>query len=131
MPSTPTVRAWGEPTLADMRAPGVPAEAIDETWKDDIVERLLRELKRQLSQLEDTKPTPEIDQSKIRAENVRALASIERTLARLLRIQEQRALDREKKVAARNDDARAALERRLDEQLAAMEALEPPAKPEQ
>ena len=129
MPHTPTRRDDGELSLACRRAGEV--EVIDENWKDDIVQRLLRELKRQLSQLENTKPTPEIDQANIRAANVKTLASIERTLDRLLLLEEQRVLNRETKVAAKNDDARMALERRLDQRLAAMRALPAPPKPQQ
>ncbi len=124
MPLTPPLCADGEPMLDEMRA-GAP-EVIDETWKDDIVKRLLLQLKRQLCQLENTKPTTEIDQANIRATNVKTLASIERTLERLLQMEQQRALARETKVAAKNDDARAALERRLDQLLAAAEAQVPP-----
>jgi len=128
MPHTPTRRDDGELSLACRRAGEV--QVIDENWKDDIVQRLLRELKRQLAQLENTKPTPEIDQANIRAANVKTLASIERTLDRLLLLEEQRVLNRETKVAAKNDDARMALERRLDQRLAAMRALPAPQKPQ-
>jgi hypothetical protein len=120
MPHTPTRRDNGELSLACRRAGEV--EVIDEKWKDDIVQRLLRELKRQLSQLENTKPTPEIDQANIRIVNVRAIASMERTLDRLIRQDEQRALNRETKVAAKNDNALEALERRIDQLAAAARA---------
>ena len=113
MTKTPPHREWFEPSLEQMRAGA--AEVIDEDWKDDIVERLLRELKRQLCQLENTKPTPETDQANIRSVNVKTLANIERTLDRILRLEEQRALKRETKVTANKDNARAELERRLDQ----------------
>ncbi|MGA7675123.1 MAG: hypothetical protein WCA78_08770 [Rhizomicrobium sp.] len=112
-----------------MRA-GAP-EVVDEDWKDDLVIRLLRELKRQLIQLENTKPTTEIDQANIRIVNVRALASMERTLDRLIRQDEQRALKRETKVATQNDDAYAELERRIDHLVAAADAQNSPAGPEE
>ena len=126
MPNTPNLPVGVERTLDQMRA-GEP-EVIDEAWKDDIVQRLLRELKRQLCQLENTKPTPEIDQANLRIVNVRALASMERTLDRLFRMDEQRELKRETKVAAKNDNALAALERRIDQLAAAAEASDDPEK---
>ena len=129
MPSAPTRLVGDEPTLDAMRAG--PREAVDDDLKDDLVIRLLRELKRQLIQLENTKPTPEIDQANIRAVNVKTLASIERSLERLLHIEQQRELRRETKVAAKNDDARAALERRLDQLLIAARAKPHPEESEQ
>jgi len=103
-------------------------EVIDEAWKEDMVNRLLLQLKRQLCQLENTKPTPEIDQANIRIVNVRAIASMERTLNRLIKQQEQQALERETKVAAKNDNALAELERRIDQLAAAASA---PRNPEE
>ena len=128
MPSTPTLLVGVEQTLDQIRA-GEP-EVIDEAWKDDIVHRLLRELKRQLCQLENTKPTPEIDQANIRIVNVRAITAMERTLDRLLRMDEQRELKRETKVAAKNDNAHAELERRIDQLAAAARASGDPEEPE-
>ena len=129
MPSTPNLPVGVERTLDQIRV-GAP-EVIDEAWKDDIVQRLLRELKRQLCQLENTKPTPEIDQANIRIVNVRAITAMERTLDRLLRMDEQRELKRETKVAAKNDNALAALERRIDQLAAAARASSDPEKPQQ
>ena len=119
MPKTPTENL-GEPPLADIRV-GAP-EAIDDDWKDDLVERLLRELKRQLIQLENTKPTPETDQANIRAQNMQSLARMERTLERLLQLHEQLALKHDTKAAKRNDDALRELECRIDRLIAAAEA---------
>ena len=129
MPKTPNLSVGVEPTLDQIRV-GAP-EVIDEAWKDDIVQRLLRELKRQLCQLENTKPTPEIDQANIRIVNVRAITAMERTLDRLFRMDEQRELKRETKVAAKNDNALAALERRIDQLAAAARASSDPEKPQQ
>ena len=128
MPLTPNLPVGVEPMLGEMRA-GEP-EVIDEAWKDDIVQRLLRELKRQLCQLENTKPTPEIDQANIRIVNVRAIASMTRTLNQLIQQDEQRALKRETKVAAQDDKAFAELERRIDQLVAAANAQNSPAGPE-
>lgn len=95
---------------------------IDDTWKDEFVDSLLRELRRQLQQLENTQATTHAEDAGIRAQNVQAIARIERSLDRLLKIQEDRALKRDLKVATNNDDARAALERRLDQLLEAARA---------
>jgi hypothetical protein len=70
MPLTPNLPVGVEPVGDEMRVGG--AGVIDDAWKDDIVNRLLLELKRQLCQLENTKPTTEIDQANIRIVNVRA-----------------------------------------------------------
>jgi len=129
MTKTPNLPVGVEPTLDEMRV-GEP-EVIDEAWKDDIVRRLLLQLKRQLCQLENTKPTPEIDQANIRIVNVRALASMQRTLAKLFQQDEQRALKRETKVAAQDDKAFAELERRIDQLVAAANANNSSAKSEE
>ena len=129
MPKTPTSLVGVELTLDQKRA-GEP-EVIDEAWKDDLVQRMLRELKRQLCQLENSKPTPEIDQANIRIVNVRALAAMERTLDRLLRMDEQRKLKCETTMAAKDDDTYAEIERRLDQRLAANGTQPIPKKPQQ
>jgi|WetSurMetagenome_2_1015567.scaffolds.fasta_scaffold44187_4 hypothetical protein len=115
MPATPGNTALRP--LAEMRAP--PPETIDETWRDDVVNRLLLELKRQLFQLENAQPTPGSDEADVRAVNVRTLANIEHTLERLLRLEEQNTRKRETKVAKTDDDALEELERRLDQLAAA------------
>ena len=128
MPSTPNLPVGVERTLDQIRV-GAP-EVIDEAWKDDIVKRLLLQLKRQLCQLESTKPTPEIDQANIRIVNVRAITALERTVDRLFRMDEQRELKRETKVAAKNDNALAELERRIDQLAATARTPGNPEKPE-
>ncbi len=55
-----------------------------------------------------------------RAADARTLSSLERTLERLSRLEAQRALVKEKKIAKHDTDARAALECRLDQRLAAI-----------
>ncbi len=113
MPMTPSAERPLEEIRARSPAP------IDDTWKDEFVESLLRELRRQLQQLQNAAPTAESDQAGIRALNVATLARIERSLDRLTKMHEARALKRDLTMAAKNDDARAALERRLDELLEA------------
>jgi len=110
MPMTPN-RERSEESRA--RAP------IDTKWKEEFVESLLRELRRQLQQLQNAAPTAEPDQAGIRAQNVATLARIERSLERLTKMQEAQTLKRDLTMAAKNDDAHAALERRLDELLVA------------
>lgn len=122
MPPAIPHREYGELTFGDIKARGVGPEDIDEAWLDEMVKRLFIELKRQLSQVENAKPAPETTQANIRAANARTLNALERTLERLARLEQQRALQRETKVAAKHDDALAALECRLDKLLAASPA---------
>ena len=82
-------------------------------WMDDMIRRLLLETGKQLSFVENTKALDVRDQ----AQHARTLASLERTLERLSRMQSERA-SRERKVAMTDDEARTALERRLDKLLA-------------
>jgi hypothetical protein len=120
MTRTPPLRADGALTFDDLRALGIRPEDVDEQWMDEMVKRLFHELRRQLSQLETAKAAEDTaEQAGRRATNVRTLVSLERTLERLARLEQQRALSRETKVAAQDDDAVAALERRLDKLLAA------------
>jgi hypothetical protein len=113
MPKTPS-RHPGDLTFAEIRTRGVYAGDIDEDWMDDMVKRMFIELKRQLSQVEDAEPANKTDQANLRAANARTLAALERTLERLAKLEQQRALLRETKVAAQNDGARAELERKID-----------------
>jgi len=125
MPSTPSLAGRGATTFAELKAQGIRPEDIDEDWMDDMVKRLFRELKRQLSQVENAKPVEGREDGNLRAANARTLANLERTLERLARLEQQRVLARETKVAAKDDDARAALERKLDQLLEAARAQVP------
>jgi len=82
-------------------------------WMDEIMERFLLETDKQLKLIEETKAREVTEQ----ASHARTLASLERTLERLARLETQRAA-RERKVVKTDDEARAALERRLDKLLA-------------
>ena len=104
-------RAPFSPAAAD-----VTPEDIDSEWMNDMVKRLFRELKRQMCQLENLKEGTSTGPD--RAANARTLSSLERTLERLARMERERELLREKKVAKKNDDVRDALIRRLDQLLA-------------
>ncbi len=97
-------------------AAGVTPEDIDSEWMNDMVKRLFRELNRQMCQLEGLKEGSSTGPD--RAANARTLSSLERTLERLARMERERELLREKKVAKKNDEVRDALIRRLDQLLA-------------
>jgi hypothetical protein len=86
-------------------------EDIDAEWMDLMVKRLFRELDKQLNAIENGKAPAEPAQ---KAQVARTLASLERSLGRLTRIEADRAARREHKVAGSNDDKRAILESRLD-----------------
>ena len=126
-----TICADGALTLAELLALGICPEDVDEQWMDEMVKRLFHELRKQMSQLETAmKKDDSPEQAGRRATNARTLDSLERTLERLARLEQQRVLSRETKVAAKNDGARAALERKLDQLLAAARALPSPEKPQ-
>ena len=91
--------------------------APDADWLDKMVTKLIEVLEQQLTTVADAKATASSPAT--RAADARTLASLERTLERLSRLERERAVAREKK---RTDEAdpRAALERRLDQRLAAL-----------
>lgn len=101
----------------------------DNEWLDDMVKKLMTVLEAQLNAVADTQPKAD---AATRAANARTLASLERTLERLSRLERERAQVREKKVAKAGgpDGARQALERRLDKRLAALAKDKPAGKPE-
>jgi len=87
------------------------SDDINSEWMDIMVKRLFRELNRQLAQVESLKP--EQASAGDRVQNARVLSSLERTLERLAKLEKEREARRERK-GLNHDDARAALERRLD-----------------
>ena len=93
------------------------AAAPDAEWLDTMVTRLISELEKQLSRVAQAQDAGD---AQSRAADARTLSSLERTLERLSRLEAQRAAVKEKKIAKHDADARAALERRLDERLAAI-----------
>lgn len=105
-------------------AAGVTPDDIDTDWLDDMVKRLFKELNRQMCQLENLKEGSSTGPD--RAANARTLGSLERTLERLSRMEREREALREKKVAKKNDEARDALIRRLDQLLEAGRAPKVP-----
>jgi erythromycin esterase-like protein len=112
---TPGCLPGGELTFAQIEALGVTPDDIDSNWMDDMVKRLFKELKRQLSQIESIKPeNDEVKRAAVRVANVRALSALERTLERLARMEQQRVASRKVRTAARNEEIRITLERRID-----------------
>lgn len=107
-----------------LRDSDVKPEDINADWLDDMVKRLFAELSRQLEQVEKS-PAPEgVKGETQRATNARTLASLERTLERLSKLELQRAESREekkreKKVQKKHGGARQKLEQRLDRLVAA------------
>ena len=91
--------------------------ALDADWLDMMVSKLIAELEKQLNAV--SKPSKAKSTAHTRAADARTLAALERTLERLSRLERERAAVREKKVAKHDTDPRAALERRLDQRLAA------------
>ena len=114
MTNLPAVRRETAPISP--QATGVRPDDIDSEWLDDMVKRLFKELNRQMCQLENIKEGT--GSAPDRAANARTLSSLERTLERLQRMEREREALREKKVAKKNDEARDALIRRLDQLLA-------------
>ncbi|MDE2074955.1 MAG: hypothetical protein KGJ81_16105 [Alphaproteobacteria bacterium] len=96
-------------------------EDVTPEWMDLMVKRLLRELDRQLNQIEKSGVPADASE---RAANARTLASRERALERLTRLENERVSRRERKVAMSDDDARAEFQRRLDALAAGSQAAE-------
>lgn len=90
--------------------------ASDSEWLDDMVNKLKAELEAQLDRV--SRGTRLKNDAAGLAADARTLATLERTLERLAKMEQARALVRETKVRKDDAGARDALERRLD-QLAA------------
>lgn len=97
------------------RAARAAAAAFDSEWLDEMVKKLQAELKRQLRRVR--KSDREASDPRSRASDAATLASLERTLERLAKMEQARALVRETKISKQG--ARDALERRLDKLAAA------------
>ncbi|MGB8601381.1 MAG: hypothetical protein WCD42_04215 [Rhizomicrobium sp.] len=108
----------------DRADPHIPLQDITKKWLNDMVKRVFAELNRQLAQIEAC-PAPEgVKGEAARATNARTLASLERTLERLSKLEMQRAeqnhkLAAERKVQNKHASAREKLEQRLDRLVAA------------
>lgn len=86
-------------------------------WMDEIMDRFLLAIDKQLKQIEEVKACAIPEQER----HARALASLERTLERLVRMESARA-SYERKVTMTYEEARAEFERRLDKLIAAAPA---------
>jgi hypothetical protein len=90
-------------------------EDIDSEWLDKMVKRLFRELNKQLARVEATRPEDnDTKKAAVRATNVRTLSTIERTLERLARMEQERIAHRQTKTVVRNDELRAQLQHKID-----------------
>ncbi|MCP5411502.1 MAG: hypothetical protein H6924_05130 [Alphaproteobacteria bacterium] len=102
----------------------------DSEWLDDMVKKLMTVLEAQLNAVASAEPKGD---AQGRAADARTLSALERTLERLSRLERERTAIREKKIAkgkaGHGADARATLERRLDQRLAAQTKKRPARKP--
>jgi hypothetical protein len=105
------------------------ASGPDSDWLDMMVKKLITVLEAQLDAVAGAQPRGD---AAGRAADARTLSALERTLERLSRLDQARAAVREKKVtkmgAGHGTGARAALERRLDQRLAALAKKKPARK---
>jgi len=92
-----------------------PRAAFDSKWLDGMVKKLQAELERQLNRVLEADKTG--NDARTCAADAATLASLERTLEKLARMEQARALVRETKI--NKLEARDALERRLDKLAAA------------
>jgi hypothetical protein len=88
------------------------AAVVDSDWLDLMVKNLKDELQRQLARVSDAEEGT--GDARSRAADARTLAVLGNTLEKLGRLEQQRALVRETKVAKHEQGARTALECRLD-----------------
>jgi hypothetical protein len=90
----------------------------DTSWLDEMMTKLKNELERQLDRVTLVKAGT--DDHRERAADARTLEALERTLERLAKLERERTVAKEKKIAKHGADknGRAALERRLDKRLA-------------
>ncbi len=111
---------------------GARANGPDSEWLDLMVKNLKDELQRQLARVRDTEDEDKDKKSdaRSRAADARTLASLQQTLEKLGRLEQQRAMVRETKVRKDADGARAALERRLDKLLGPAAKGKPARKPQ-
>ncbi len=96
------------------------------SWLDNMVKRLFKELNKQLARIEATKPDDNDPKTaSVRVHNIRALSSIEQTLERLARLEQQRVASRKVRSLARNEELRIKIEHRIDRIIAARRAQNP------
>ncbi|MBU6297234.1 MAG: hypothetical protein KGJ79_17555 [Alphaproteobacteria bacterium] len=117
--------ACGALSCADLAARGIHIQPVTYELQEELLKRLYHETRKQLSQLEvamKNGDTP--DDAKRRNLNARTLASLQASVERLERLYDQQEQKRSMMMVTINvDEARAALERRLDERLATFDAF--------
>jgi len=97
------------------------APAFDSEWLDEMVKKLKAELEAQLKRV--TEGTRRKSDAAALAADARTLATLEKTLERLAKMEQARVLARETKI--RKQGARDVLERRLDKLAGAGEKTKP------
>ena len=105
----------GEVSCAEIRKQGVTPKDINPEWMDKMVKRLFMELQKQLARVEATKPDDNDTKcASVRAANVRTLETIERTLERLARMEQERVAKRHVRATASKEEMRARLQHRIN-----------------
>jgi hypothetical protein len=106
-------------------------EEVPQGWIDDMVRRQLEEWNRQMIKPETaSKSEPDNrDDPRLREQNARTLATLQRQLKEILGMEDERATKRVARNARSADDAVAALERRLDQLLERERASGVPVEP--
>jgi hypothetical protein len=115
MPATPDRKVSGALTRDQFSTRGVKPDDVKPDWMDKMVKRLFSELQKQLARIEATKPDDNDTKcASVRAANVRTLSSIEQTLERLARLEQQRVAKRQTKMVVRKDELRASIQHKID-----------------
>jgi hypothetical protein len=123
MPITGEAKGQGSFADTSMRAwIGREAEDVPPGWMDNVVKRMLEQVNRQLIRVEDAKEE-EDNTPESRDMNSRALARLQLTMDRLVRLETQRSKSRATtKAIAAHGSALEELKRRLDQLTAARSA---------
>ncbi|HEX3653741.1 MAG TPA: hypothetical protein VHU18_13060 [Rhizomicrobium sp.] len=117
MPHVPDAPAAVVDAYPPLTTRGLKPTDINPDEMDDVIMRLFHELRRQLSMMENKK-TDQLEPAD-RERHARILASLERTMERLVKIEAGRAAARKSKVTANDGvSGRKALEARIDRILA-------------
>ncbi|MBU6298631.1 MAG: hypothetical protein KGJ79_13400 [Alphaproteobacteria bacterium] len=122
MPNAPALRAGAHKRVRMPNTENCP-KPIDAAFIDNIVHDLFQALKRQLVRFQKMERRPRAGRETAPAAVARALAAMELTLERLLKVERQREEARKMRAAENQtiEEARAQLEARLDARLADFE----------
>ena len=105
-------------TSEPLSTKGLRPSDINSDEMDELIMRILAEVKRQLGQLEQAEQR-DVENASARDKHARILASLERTMERLAKVEAGRAAARKAKVTTNGLSGRKALEARIDRILAA------------